>query len=371
MIIIHGRASLTEDRQTTQDRLLDAAESLFAERAFENVSIRELAAAADVNVAAVNYHFQGKENLFHEVILRRFVAQRDRTLAALDGLLEETGGRPRVDQVIRTLVRQYLEGALPGPGNASFMALIARQMHPGNAHMAGPFFKTMVAPVFGGVFPGSHRRPARPGTGTGDLDHRQHRRARSTTSSSAGRNGRTWKPDPESLAIMLQAFPALGSPCDEYIEQVTEHITRFSTAAIDGLYPEVLHDDPVPGASWLFSCCCAGCSVGPDYVRPELEAEVPDEWAGQTPEPAVDHGRVIWPRLPAAHAGGQLALVGVLRRHHPERPGRRRPGIQQRPGRRGRPGARSAGPAGRRQVGPVAHHRDRRHRRPQQAQRSS
>ena len=31
----------------------------------------------------------------------------------------------------------------------------------------------------------------------------------------------------------------------------------------------------------------AGCSVVPDYVRPELEAEVPDKWAGHTPEPAV------------------------------------------------------------------------------------
>ncbi len=30
----------------------------------------------------------------------------------------------------------------------------------------------------------------------------------------------------------------------------------------------------------------AGCSVGPDYVRPELDAEVPEKWAGQTQEPA-------------------------------------------------------------------------------------
>ncbi len=45
--------------------------------------------------------------------------------------------------------------------------------------------------------------------------------------------------DPESLRIMLQAFPALKLPLDEYIDQVTGHITRFSTAAIDGLYPEV------------------------------------------------------------------------------------------------------------------------------------
>jgi AcrR family transcriptional regulator len=229
---------LTEDRQKTKERLLDAAEELFAEKAFENVSIRELAAAADVNVAAVNYHFQNKENLFHEVVQRRFVIQRDKTLAALDGLLTETGGHPEVEQVVRTLVRIHMEGALPGPGTASFLSLVARHMDPGNAHMAGPFFKTIVAPVFGTF--AKAIMAARPGLEkeqvswiaasiVGQINHlviRWHKRQ--------GLNS-----DPESLKIMLEAFPALQLPLPEYIEQVTEHITRFSTAAIDGMYPEV------------------------------------------------------------------------------------------------------------------------------------
>ena len=229
---------MAEDRQSTKNRLLDAAEKLFAEKAFENVSIRDLAAAADVNVAAVNYHFQGKENLYFEVVQRRFVAQRDKTLAALGSLLEKTGGRPRVDQVIRTLVRQHLEGALPDHGNASFMALIARHMHPGNAAMAGPFFKTMVAPIFGKF--SQALITARPGLEPeqvswiaasiiGQIHHLIIR----------WQKRQDMEGDPESLAIMLQAFPALRLSLDEYIDQVTEHITRFSTAAIDGLYPEV------------------------------------------------------------------------------------------------------------------------------------
>ncbi len=35
-----------------------------------------------------------------------------------------------------------------------------------------------------------------------------------------------------------------------------------------------------------FLLLLTGCSVGPDYVRPEIGAEVPDGWAGQSPEPA-------------------------------------------------------------------------------------
>jgi AcrR family transcriptional regulator len=229
---------LTDDRHTTKERLLDAAENLFSERAFENVSIRELAAAADVNVAAINYHFQGKENLFHEVVQRRFVIQRDRTLAALDGLLAESGGRPRVEQVIRVLVRQHLEGALPGPGGASFLAVIASHMQPGNTHMAGPFFKTIVAPVFAAF--SRVITAARPGLEPGQVSW--------IAASIIGQihhliirwqKRQDMESDPESLKIMLQAFPALGLPLPEYIDQVTDHITRFSTAAIDGLYPEV------------------------------------------------------------------------------------------------------------------------------------
>ncbi|MEN8007297.1 MAG: TetR/AcrR family transcriptional regulator [Candidatus Krumholzibacteriota bacterium] len=229
---------MTEDRHTTKEKLLDAAECLFAEKGFENVSIRELAAAAEVNVAAVNYHFQGKENLFHEVIMRRFVAQRDRTLAALDGLLNATGGSPRLDQVIETLVRQYLEGSLAGPGSASFLSLMARQMQTGHSRMAGPFFREMVAPVFGAF--SRAIRTARPG-----LEDDQVTWCISSIVGQIHHLILRWKKredlesDPDSLQIMFRAFPPLKLSLPEYIDQVTEHITRFSTAAIDGLYPEV------------------------------------------------------------------------------------------------------------------------------------
>ena len=91
------------------------------EKDFENVSIRELAAAANVNVAAVNYHFQGKENLFLEVVQRRFVAQRDRTLAALDALLKK-------DRSSEALVKmmnihqgaRYIEIMAADPGQERF-----------------------------------------------------------------------------------------------------------------------------------------------------------------------------------------------------------------------------------------------------------
>jgi TetR/AcrR family transcriptional regulator, regulator of cefoperazone and chloramphenicol sensitivity len=55
----------------TRERLLDVAERLFAERGFSGTSVREITDAAGTNLAAINYHFHSKENLYAEVFQRR------------------------------------------------------------------------------------------------------------------------------------------------------------------------------------------------------------------------------------------------------------------------------------------------------------
>lgn len=53
---------------SARDRLLYLAGPVFAARGFDDVTVRELAAAADVNVASVGYHFGDKIGLYHAVI---------------------------------------------------------------------------------------------------------------------------------------------------------------------------------------------------------------------------------------------------------------------------------------------------------------
>jgi AcrR family transcriptional regulator len=55
----------------TKGRILDSAESLFMEHGFEATSLRAITTAASVNLAAVNYHFGSKEELFQAVLTRR------------------------------------------------------------------------------------------------------------------------------------------------------------------------------------------------------------------------------------------------------------------------------------------------------------
>ena len=62
---------MPDARFSTKQRILGAAEDLFARRGFAGASLRQVTAAAKVNLAAVNYHFGSKDRLIEEVFRRR------------------------------------------------------------------------------------------------------------------------------------------------------------------------------------------------------------------------------------------------------------------------------------------------------------
>src|SRR5688500_13751344 len=51
----------------TRARILDAALDLFGERGLTGTTVRDIAARAKVNVAAISYHFGGKDELYRSV----------------------------------------------------------------------------------------------------------------------------------------------------------------------------------------------------------------------------------------------------------------------------------------------------------------
>src|SRR6476620_3689707 len=78
----------------TKTRILDAAERLFVEHGFEATSLRSLTSAAAVNLAAVNYHFGSKEELFQAVLTRRLDPMNQERIDLLEKVEREAGGRP-------------------------------------------------------------------------------------------------------------------------------------------------------------------------------------------------------------------------------------------------------------------------------------
>ncbi len=59
---------MTRPSEVTRERIMRAAERLFAESGYDGTSIRAIVAKAKVNQAAINYHFDGKDGLYREVL---------------------------------------------------------------------------------------------------------------------------------------------------------------------------------------------------------------------------------------------------------------------------------------------------------------
>ena len=98
----------------TRSSILSAAERLYADRGFADVTLRDIVAAADVNLAAVNYHFGSKDELIAELFVTRSLATNRERLNLLKAAEEEGGGRAGIDAILRALVGPTLRGCL-GP----------------------------------------------------------------------------------------------------------------------------------------------------------------------------------------------------------------------------------------------------------------
>ena len=107
----------------TKERILGAAEELFARHGFEGASLRQLTAAAGVNLAAVNYHFGSKDRLIEEVFRRRLDQLNGRRMAAL----QKIAGEPdtTVEDVLAAFIKPALELSHDGNGSL-FMRVLAR-----------------------------------------------------------------------------------------------------------------------------------------------------------------------------------------------------------------------------------------------------
>jgi AcrR family transcriptional regulator len=109
---------------STKDRILGAAEELFAQYGFAGTSLRQVTGRADVNIAAVNYHFGSKENLVNEVFRRRMDEMSGLRLARLRTALAETPGE--LEPILAAFVEPALAMAQDRNGGGAFIRVIAR-----------------------------------------------------------------------------------------------------------------------------------------------------------------------------------------------------------------------------------------------------
>lgn len=112
---------------TKRDRILDAAEALFAERGYDGVTLRQIASEAGVDVALASYHFGKKLDLFNAVFERRAEALNRSRLEALRKVQQASSPAfPSVEQIIEAFLRPLeLTQENADPGWRHYLALIA------------------------------------------------------------------------------------------------------------------------------------------------------------------------------------------------------------------------------------------------------
>ena len=114
--------------QATRDRILDAAEALFAARGFEGVTVRQIMSDADADVALAYYHFKSKRDLFDAVLMRRVDHLNEIRLAALEEVEQRhPDDQPSLEEIIGAFTNPLLDILAQDPEQwRDYMALIAQ-----------------------------------------------------------------------------------------------------------------------------------------------------------------------------------------------------------------------------------------------------
>lgn len=115
----------------SRERLLDAAEQLFAERGFDATSTRDIAARSGDTLGTLSYHFGSKDGLLGEVIRRRFDALAEMRREMYQAIQQRHPRRkPTLDEVLACVVVPFVERALRGDAAwRSYITLLGRMMY--------------------------------------------------------------------------------------------------------------------------------------------------------------------------------------------------------------------------------------------------
>lgn len=134
----------------TRERILQAAEILFAERGFRGTSIRRITTLAGCNLAAVNYHFGGKVGLYRAMFRRRLGTVREQRLGEVRRTLDTARPRPGLEDLLRAFTTAFLETHQDESGGRRLMLLFSRELL--DPHLpAGLLNRELVKPMHDGL----------------------------------------------------------------------------------------------------------------------------------------------------------------------------------------------------------------------------
>ncbi len=123
--------SISPTQGDTKQRILDSAEYLFAQNGYRGTSLRAITGKADVNLAAVNYHYGSKDGLLEEVIKRRLLPLNRTRMQRIDAVRQkarERGNKPDIRAVLMAFIEPTLLFKESTPEAGTFVTFIGRSM---------------------------------------------------------------------------------------------------------------------------------------------------------------------------------------------------------------------------------------------------
>jgi len=134
----------------TKTKIIDTAEQLFARDGYQMTSLRTLTVQAQVNLAAVNYHFGSKEGLLQAVIKRRLLPLDNIRRQNINQVLvsaAKSGNKPELRTLLQAFIGPTLEFRNSEPGARDFIALIGRSLNEPDDTVRSHFIR-QVQPTF-------------------------------------------------------------------------------------------------------------------------------------------------------------------------------------------------------------------------------
>jgi len=115
------------DCEDTRERILAAAQKLFAEKGFDATSVRDITTEAGCNVASVNYHFGGKDNLYLETFRSMLAVLRNQRLDVLGELMAREPA-PTMEEFLESFAEGFIDPLVDESRGRMFMMLVSREM---------------------------------------------------------------------------------------------------------------------------------------------------------------------------------------------------------------------------------------------------
>ncbi|MDQ8729340.1 TetR family transcriptional regulator [Bradyrhizobium sp. LHD-71] len=125
--------------------MIDSAVALFSDKGVDNVSVRELTSHAQVNVAAINYHFGSKEQLAElvfEQLTARISKSRADELERVLAAAKARASRPELESIVRAFIRPYVDLSMRTEGALLAQFILQHRLRPSamTARLIGKYF---------------------------------------------------------------------------------------------------------------------------------------------------------------------------------------------------------------------------------------